>query len=128
MLGNQIREKLQALRDHSRQALLLAEDHVDLFSLEWRAERGRLVAMSVSVIIGVAAGFLALAFGAAAVLAVFWDTPHRIVTAIGIAGAFAAIFLVTLARIVVLMDARRRSFARSRQEWALTWQSLKERL
>ena len=88
----------------------------------------RLVAMSVSVVIGVAAGFLALAFGAAAVLAVFWDTPHRIVTAIGIAGAFAAIFLVTLARIVVLMDARRRSFARSRQEWALTWQSLKERL
>lgn len=128
MLGNPIREQLQALRDGSRQAVLLAEDHVDLFVLEWKAERRRLAGLATSVVIAAVTALLAAGFGAVAVLVAFWDTPYRLMSALGLTGGFGFLCVLAIVRIVVLTDARRRSFERSRQEWALTWELLKERL
>lgn len=127
MLGSQIREQLRALRVGSRQALSLAEDHVDLFVLEWRAERRRLAGLAIGAALAAVTALLAAGCGAVAVLVTFWETPYRLASALGLAGGFAVLCILAIVRVVVLADARRRSFERSRQEWATTWTLLKER-
>lgn len=128
MLTSGIQTRLEELQRQSRRVLLLAEDHADLLSLEWAAEKRRLLGMVSSQAVSAIAGILALAFLAVAILVTFWDSPHRTAVAWILPVTFAGLAVIGWYRSRRLALAGRDAFSHSRREWSRTWSSLKETL
>lgn len=128
MLTSGIQTRLEELQRQSRRVLLLAEDHADLLSLEWAAERRRLLGLVSSQMIGAIAGILALAFLAIAVLVSFWDSPHRVAVAWVLPLTFAALAVMCRYWSHRLSLAGRDAFSHSKREWSRTWNTIKETL
>ena len=93
--------------------------YADLFALEFARSRVQLVAR-VGGILLVTVGLLgSLALGCAAVIAVYWDTPHRLTAIYILLGAFMTLAIAAAAYTRHMRMAQPPLFAELSQEWRL---------
>ncbi|MFT4243387.1 MAG: phage holin family protein [Acidovorax sp.] len=107
---------------------IAAEDRVALARLEWRDQKQRLRQLLVLTIVVAGLTVVALTMLSMAVLVHFWDTPHRLLAAWLVAGAWVLGWAGALAALVSVMRCMGNGFALTRQELAQDWRDIKERL
>jgi uncharacterized membrane protein YqjE len=81
-----------------------------------QAERDLIANILVSVIVGVAL-FFALLMGCAVIVALTWDTPHRVAAIAWMAGGFLAIAAIGLIYLFNTIKGQKPFLASVRREW-----------
>ena len=64
---------------------------IDLLSIEVQEEKMRLVRLAMSTVLVSALMILTMVMVAILIMAIYWDTPHRVSAALWLAGIFAAL-------------------------------------
>ncbi len=107
---------------------MAVEDRVELARLEWQDQKRcmrQLLLLSIAV---VALGVIAFILMSAALLVHFWDTPHRILVAWLVAGAWLLSWLGVVVALLGVFRQAGKAFALTRKELAQDWREIKEQL
>jgi uncharacterized membrane protein YqjE len=104
---------LASLRAAGRTALEILSTRGELLSIEIAEEQARLAQLALYSALAVVAFGLAVQMAALTVVALFWDTPHRITAIVGVAALFAVAGSVCVSVFYLKLRAKPAPFSTS---------------
>lgn len=123
---------LDALRDRwhdvATEGVTALGDRIALASLEWHAQRRRLIQAVFLTLIVAALTVVVLVSLSLVVLAYFWDTAQRMSIVWGLITVWLLIWATALIALLSILHRIRLGFSLTKKELAKDWQDIKERL
>ena len=107
---------------------IAAEDRLELARLEWLDQKQRLQQLLVLLIAVTGLTVVTLVLVSMAILVQFWDTPHRVMVAWVVAGAWLVAWCAAIIKLVSVARSTGSGFALTRRELSQDWRDIKERL
>ena len=107
---------------------IAAEDRLELARLEWLDQKQRLQQLLVLLIAVTGLTVVTLVLVSIAILVQFWDTPHRVMVAWGVAGVWLVAWCAAIIKLVSVARSTGSGFALTRRELSQDWRDIKERL
>lgn len=107
---------------------IAAEDRLELARLEWLDQKQRLQQLLLLMIAVTGLTVVAMVLLSTAVLVHFWESPHRVLIAWIVAGAWLLAWCAAAYKLVLVMRSAGNAFALTRRELAQDWRDIKERL
>ncbi|MEJ2800392.1 putative membrane protein YqjE [Comamonas sp. BIGb0124] len=115
-------------RHAAAEGAVAVEDRWLLARIEWAEEKRRMLKLVLLTIAALALTIVALVVLSFAVMASYWDTPHRATAVWVVAGIWLVGWAAALYTLISTARASGQAFQGTRDELARDWATLKEKL
>ncbi|MCW5626122.1 MAG: phage holin family protein [Burkholderiales bacterium] len=126
MFEKLLNDKLDSVRGWLSESVAFLDDRLTLARIEWIAEKRRLRTMVLAAVCALFCGFFALLCGAMSIVVAFWDSPYRLVAALGVTAFFAVLAVVAFVKVTRAAADGERAFYLSRREFQRDISAIRE--
>ena len=123
-----IEDTLARLRTLMNEGAIAAEDRMELLSIEWRAQKKQLIALSLVGLVTAGLTIVALTIVSAAIVISYWDTPQRVHAAWIVAAVWGALWLGALIYLFNTVKKATSPFGLTKSVFLKDWAAVRRRL